>query len=130
LAGGKVTSERYAACGHVVASQIGEFNDAIDAALEEVKLSRAVQVVVPGFSDAMRVAASSDLIELVPRTSLGNTLVDNRAAAMEIQQFDLPVRTPEILISALWHPRVDTDPAQRWLRQVVISLCKRAYPPT
>jgi DNA-binding transcriptional LysR family regulator len=49
---------------------------------------------------------------------------------MGIQQFDIPLRTPEILISALWHPRVDADPAHRWLRQVVISLCKRAYPPT
>jgi DNA-binding transcriptional LysR family regulator len=50
LAGGKVTPKRYAACGHVVASQIGEFSDAMDGALEEVQLSRAVQVVVPGFA--------------------------------------------------------------------------------
>ena len=130
LAAGKVTPKRYAACGHAVASQSGEFSDAMDAALEEVQLSRAVQVVVPGFADAMRIAASSDLIALVPRASLGNTLIKDRAAAMGIEQFEIPVRMPEIQISALWHPRVDADPAQRWLRQAVISLCKRAYPAT
>ena len=74
LAGGKITAKRYAAYGHVVASQIGEFRGPIDAALEELQLSRTVQVVVPGFPDAMRIAASSDLIALVPHAGLGNTL--------------------------------------------------------
>jgi DNA-binding transcriptional LysR family regulator len=78
----------------------------------------------------MRIAASSDLVALVPRASLGNTLIKDRTAAMGIEQFEIPVRMPEILISALWHPRVDADPAQRWLRQTVISVCKSAYPAT
>jgi len=30
-------------------------------------------------------------------------------------------------VSAM-HPRVDADPAQRWFRQQVIGVCKRAYP--
>ena len=130
LRSGKVTPKRYAACGHIVASQIAEFSGPVDGALEELQLRRAVQVVVPGFPDAMRIAASSDLIALVPRASLGNTLVKDRAATMGLQQFEIPVRMPELLISALWHPRVDADPAQRWLRQVVISVCKKAYPAT
>ncbi len=130
FAGGQVTPKRYAAWGHVVASQIAEFSGPVDAALEELQLSRAVQVVVPGFPDSVRIAASSDLIALVPRASLGNTLIKDRAVAMGIQQFEIPVRMPEILISALWHPRVDADPAQRWLRHVVISVCRSAYPTT
>ncbi len=130
LASGKITPRRYAACGHVVASQVGEFSSPTDAALEELQLSRTVQVVVPGFPDAMRIAANSDLIALLPHASLGNTFITNRVATMGLQQFEIPVHTPELLISALWHPRVDADPAQRWLRQVVISVCKGAYPAT
>jgi DNA-binding transcriptional LysR family regulator len=102
----------------------------VDDALEELGLSRAVQVVVPGYPDAMQVAANSDLIALVPRSSLGNAFMKDRAASLGLCSFDIPVRMPEILISALWHPRVDADPAQRWLRQVVISVCKSAYPET
>jgi hypothetical protein len=70
----------------------------------------------------MGIAASSDLIALVPRASLGNTLIKDRAAAMGVQQFETPVGTPEILISALWHPRVDADPAQRWFASAAMEV--------
>lgn len=56
LEGGKVTPKRYAACNHVVASQLGEFSGPVDDALGELELRRAVRVVVPGYPDAMRVA--------------------------------------------------------------------------
>lgn len=130
VTGGKVTPKRYAACRHVASSHLGDFSEAVDDALEELGLSRAVQVVVPGYPDAMQVAANSDLIALVPRSSLGNAFMKDRAASLGLCSFDIPVRMPEILICALWHPRVDADPAQRWLRQVVISACKSAYPET
>jgi DNA-binding transcriptional LysR family regulator len=68
LEGGKVTPKRYAACTHVVASQLGEFSGPVDDALEELEVRRAVRVVVPGYPDALRVASSSDLI--VPRNAL------------------------------------------------------------
>ena len=51
-----VTPERYAACKHVVASRKGSFTGPVDDALEELGLKRAVVAVVPGFSDAMRIA--------------------------------------------------------------------------
>jgi len=116
--GGGVTTKRLAAFGHVVSSQ----------PLDEIEIERAVQVMVPGFPDAMRVAGSSDLIALVPRTSLGNPFVKNPAAFLGIRSFDIPARMPEFPIAAIWHPRVDADPAQRWFRQQVIAVCKRAYP--
>jgi DNA-binding transcriptional LysR family regulator len=125
---GKVTPKRYAACQHVAASQLGGIYGPMDDALEELQLTRAVQVVVPGYSDAMRVAANSDLIAIVPRSSLGNTLIKDRAAASGVGRFEIPVRMPEISISAMWHPRMDADPAHRWLRNTVISVCQRAYP--
>lgn len=43
--------------------------------------------------------------------------------------FDLPVHTPEITISAMWHPRMDADPAHRWLRDTVTAVCHAAAPP-
>jgi len=35
--------------------------------------------------------------------------------------FPLPVTTPEITVSLLWHPRLDADPGHRWLRKVVLE---------
>lgn len=128
LDGSGVTPERYAACNHVVASRREDFAGPVDDALDQLGLTREVLIMVPGFPDAMRIARHSDLIALVPRSCLGNALVSDHADRLGLQDFDLPVQTPEFMISALWHPRVDADPAHRWLREVVVSLCREAYP--
>ena len=126
LSGADITPERYAACGHVAASRKGEFDGPVDDALKEIGLQRTVSVVVSGFPDAMRIARHSDLVALVPRSCLGNSLEDDQAATTGLQTFELPVRTPEIVISAMWHPRLDADPAHRWLRDTVVSVCRIA----
>ena len=127
LSGTKITPKRYAACGHVVASRRGEFTGPVDVALEELGLRRTVSVVVPGFPDAMQIARHSDLVALVPRSCLGNGLENDQAATAGLQSFELPVRTPEIVVSAMWHPRLDADPAHRWLRDTVVSVCRTAF---
>lgn len=127
LSGPEITPERYAACDHVVASRKGEFTGPVDDALEELGLKRTTSVVVPGFPDAMRIARHSDLVALVPRSCLGISLENDRAATAGLQCFELPVRTPQIVISAMWHPRVDADPAHRWLRETVVSVCRMAF---
>ncbi len=126
LSGTDITPERYAACHHVVTSRKGEFTGPVDDALEELGLQRRISVVVPGFPDAMRIARHSDLVALVPHSCLGNSLENHQAATAGLQSFELPVRTPEIVISAMWHPRMDADPAHRWLRDTVVSVCRSA----
>ena len=127
FSGTDITPERYAACDHVVASRKGEFTGPVDDALEELGLRRTVSVVVPGFPDAMQIARYSDLVALVPRSCLANGLANDSAATAGLRNFELPVRTPEIVISAMWHPRMDADPAHRWLRDTVVTVCRTAF---
>jgi DNA-binding transcriptional LysR family regulator len=128
LAGPGVTPERYAACHHVVASRDGTVMEPVDGALETLGLRRTVMVVVPGYPDAMRIARQSDLVALVPRSCLGNTMMSEPAATAGLESFDLPLAMPEFTISAMWHPRMDADPAHRWLRDTVMAVCRAAYP--
>ncbi|MGO4725764.1 MULTISPECIES: LysR family transcriptional regulator [unclassified Inquilinus] len=128
LGPGGVTPERYAACSHVVASREGDFIEPVDHALEALGLKRTVRLVVPGHPDAMRIASRSDLVALVPRSCLGNALAADHAAILGLQSFELPVRTPEFAISAIWHPRLDADPAHRWLRDTIMAVGREAYP--
>lgn len=123
-----VTPERYAACNHVVASRQGDLIEPIDVALEELGLQRAIMVVVPGYPDAMRIARQSDLVAVVPLSCLGNSLTNDRTAMSGLESFDLPVPSPEFKISAMWHPRLEADPAHRWLRDIVTTVCREAYP--
>jgi len=124
LASGKITPRRYAACGHVVASRRGLSTGPVDDALETLGLERTVVAVVPGFPDAVRIARCSDLIALVPRSFLRGVIEADEAPVGGVTGFVLPVPTPEIAVSAIWHPRMDADPAHRWLRNTVMAVCK------
>jgi len=127
LAGG-VTVNRYVAFSHVVASRRGEFREPIDDLLEELGLTRTIRLVVPSYPDAMRVVRCSDLVAIVPRSCLGNALASDHVAILGLDSFELPVRTQEFNIRAIWHPRLDADPAHRWLRDTIVTVCKAAYP--
>ena len=127
LAGAGVTPERYAACNHVVASRDGNVIEPVDDALEKLGLKRAIRVVVPGYPDAMRIARQSDLVALVPRSCLGNGRGSDHDVTSGLESFELPVPMPGFMISAMWHPRMDADPAHRWLRDTVMSVCRTAY---
>ncbi len=121
---GPMTPERYAACRHVVASRKGASAGPVDDALKELGLRREVVAIVPGFPDAMRVARQTDLIALVPRSCLGPLTMQADPLPESLSGFDLPVRTPDLAVSAMWHPRLEADPAQRWLRSTVTPVCR------
>ncbi len=104
---GVVTPERYAAYGHVVASRKGRFTGPVDDALQALGLQRMILVVVPGYPDAIRMARRSDLVALVPSGCLADNGTDDDATR-GVRPFELPVRTAEIAISAIWHPRSRT----------------------
>lgn len=123
---GPVTPSSYAACKHVVTSRKSNFEGPVDSALAELGHRRTIVAVVTGFPDAMRIARESDLIAQVP-SSLFCTALDSASALTEgLVSFDLPIRTPEIVVSAMWHPRLDADPAHRWLRNAVMTVCRDA----
>lgn len=125
-----VTAERYAACRHVVVSRRSLVAGPVDDALAVLGLKRTVAAVVPAHPEALWIARDSDLVALVPRLCLGNESIVDRVAILGLEVFDLPVATPEIAISAIWHPRLDVDPPHRWLRHILIDVCRTARMPS
>jgi DNA-binding transcriptional LysR family regulator len=124
----RVTAERYAGYQHVVVSRKRRFSGPVDDALGQLGLRRTIVMVVPTYSNAMQIARHSDLLGLVPFSCLGNASTSDRTISSGIQHFELPVRTPAIKISAIWHPRLHADPAHLWLRDTILNVCKNAYP--
>ena len=116
LAKGKMTPERYAVGKHIRVSRQGRERGLIDEVLAASGLERDVVTIVGGFSTAVALARASDLIASVPERHTGNL----RAGMFS---FGLPFAAPEIAVSMLWHPRLDADPAHRWLRRVVVEVC-------
>lgn len=116
LGKGRMTPARYAAGRHIVVSRRGLDRGPIDEALKSLGLERCVATIVGGFSTALVLARGSDLIASVPERHSGNL----RAG---MHSFALPVALPKITVSLLWHPRLDADPAHRWLRGCVRAAC-------
>jgi len=90
----------------------------VDEALAALGLVRTVVAVVPGFPAAVAVARRSDLVALVTDSFV------SIEQDVRVQCFALPVRTGAITVSQMWHPRMDADPAHRWLRGLVLSVCR------
>ncbi|HEX6098932.1 MAG TPA: LysR family transcriptional regulator [Thermoanaerobaculia bacterium] len=116
LSQGEITPSRYAAGRHVLFSRQGLEKGPIDEALQALGLEREIVTVVGGFSTALALARASDLIASVPERHTGNLRTG-------MHSFPLPVPTPEITVSLLWHPRLHADPAHRWLRECVREIC-------
>ena len=116
LSEGKLTAARYLAAEHVVVSRSGTGAGAIDRPFLPADLERNDRTMVSGFSAALSLARASDLVATVP---------DKQTAAFRggMVSFELPLDARDFSVSMLWHPRVDADPAHRWLRACVRDVC-------
>lgn len=116
LSEGEITAERYAAQGHIMISRRQGHKGPIDDALQLLGLERNAVTYVDGISTALALVKDSDLVATVPQR---HTL--NLRSGMF--NFPLPINLPTIRVSMLWHPRMDADPAHRWLRKCVLDVC-------
>ena len=116
LTQGEITPARYAMGRHISVSREGLDKGPIDEALQPFGLERAIATIVSGFATAVALARGSDLIATVPERHTGSL-------RSGMHSFALPVTTPDFTVSMLWHPRLDADPAHRWLRKCVRDVC-------
>ncbi|MCO7518711.1 MULTISPECIES: LysR family transcriptional regulator [unclassified Pseudomonas] len=110
----RVSAEDLVAFPHLSVSRRGRTRGPLDLELEKLGLQRKVPLVVPGFQAAMQLAASSQMIAVIPRR-----FVEWSLPLLALHIFPLPVETPSGEFCQAWHPRVNNDQVHRWLRQVV-----------
>lgn len=116
LAEGPMTPERYAGGEHILVSRRGLDGGPVDEALGRLGLTRRIAVTVASFSEALALARGSDLIADVPERYTARLREGVTTVA-------LPFEMPGHTVSMLWHPRLDADPAHRWLRACVRAVC-------
>lgn len=120
LGQGDMSPARYAAGHHIVVFRHSQNKDhdkgQIDEALHALGLERHIATTVGGFATALALAEATDLIATVPERHTGNL----RAG---MHSFPVPLAVPEFTVSLLWHPRMQADPAHRWLRGCVREVC-------
>jgi DNA-binding transcriptional LysR family regulator len=123
-----LTLARFAAASHALVSPWGMEGGFVDDALARLGLQRQVAVALPHATVAPHIVASTDLV----------VTMAERVARVLAPPLDLVILEPpsELLLtgftlSMLWHERTQTDPARRWLREVIVAeSTERLRPPT
>ncbi|HEX8865872.1 MAG TPA: LysR family transcriptional regulator [Lentzea sp.] len=106
---------------HVSVSRRGRAHGPLDVALQAQGLQRHVGAVVPFYAAAATLVASTDYIGLIP-----HRLAEEHSKV--VRWFPIHVDLPEVDVRMHWHARLDADPAQRWLRDVVRRTAKALAP--
>ena len=89
----------------------------VDALMAKKGIQRQIRLVVPHFIAVGHILQSTDLIATVPeRFALHCTQPFGLALS------PLPVKLPDIAIHLFWHAKYNRDPANIWLRQLMVSL--------
>ncbi|KQX22829.1 LysR family transcriptional regulator [Sphingomonas sp. Root50] len=116
LARSAITLADYVTWDHVVVWRHGMDMGRIDEKLSDAGFGRNIMTTVDGYAAALALARGSDLIATVP---------EKHTAALRDSMFSfaLPFPVNNFTISMLWHPRLDGDPAHRWLRNCMRQAC-------
>jgi DNA-binding transcriptional LysR family regulator len=111
-----VTASRYIAASHILIFRGEAEKGPVDVDLAAQGLERKIGTILTGFSAALTLTRSTDLVATVPERHTANLRTG-------LHTFALPFRTRELAVSLLWHPRMDADPAHRWLRDLIRQVC-------
>jgi DNA-binding transcriptional LysR family regulator len=117
-----VTLDDFCRFPHVMVSPTdGRFVGPTDEALASVGRSRRVVISAPGFLILPDILKADDLIAVVPERLL--------PARMDgLRTFDLPLPVPGFSVILIWHKRLQNDPANRWLRELLAGTAQALKP--
>ena len=118
-AGKPLTIDRFCALEHVLVSYEGaSFRGVTDGALEKIGRMRHVGLSVSHFLVLPDVLALSDMIAVVP-----SRIAENQTGMFVCET---PVPVPGFTKSMAWHGRTHRNPAQAWLRGLLLETSQRA----
>lgn len=118
LASGTLDLAQYIALPHALCSPKGEGAGVVDEALGKLGLTRRIAYRTPYFIGAAMAIAPTDMILTMARRP-----AEHLATMLNLSMYDPPIELPTLDIVAMWHERMDDDPAHRWLRQTIASIC-------
>jgi DNA-binding transcriptional LysR family regulator len=108
-----LTLETLAEIPHIEVTSSGDDTNFVDEALEEHGLARRIATRVP-FVSVVLLLVGANRLTILPRR-----VATDLAQVCPLVVRDLPFVTPRIVLSMIWHRRLDAHPAQRWLRDMI-----------
>jgi DNA-binding transcriptional LysR family regulator len=115
----RLTIERYLSAKHVVVQHTGILVKSIQATLKRLGYRRDIQLTVSYSNPLGAIIEGTDLIATVAKS-----LALHLSRTSKFQIVPTPVEFPKFSYTQIWHPRYDSDPGHRWLRESVRSAFK------
>lgn len=119
----ELTLDAYLASGHVVVDVRDGRQGAVDQRLDALGRPRRAVVTVPYHAVTVDVVRGTDLIATLPERLAVELVTDDTVAFV-----GAPAALTPVTFSMGWHPRLDDDPAQRWLRDMLRAAGAREEP--
>lgn len=120
--GRTLTLDEYLALDHVVVAPLG-LQSQVDAVLAARGLTRRVRRTVPYFLSGLLMAAESDDV-----VTVSDRAARALAGTLGLRLVEPPLPLAPYSLHLLWHPRMEEDPANRWLREVFVRAAAEAAP--
>ena len=112
-----LSPKEFLSARHVLISSMGSGHEQLERALAENGVEANVALRVPHFMVVPLIIAGTDLI-----VSLPNQVARAWTKLVRMKVHPLPIRIPSFEVSLYWHPRVENDAANRWVREALLEL--------
>jgi DNA-binding transcriptional LysR family regulator len=115
-----ITTEEILAASHLAVVSAGTGHGLADEELKRRGILRNVKVRIPHFAAVGYLLHETDLITIVPRR-----LVDRCVGPFDLSFAPVPFELPSISIDLFWSARYHRDPANQWLRTMMVETFNR-----
>ncbi|MGH3293187.1 MAG: LysR family transcriptional regulator [Trebonia sp.] len=109
-----ITLDEYLRCSHVIISIGGGSQPVIDQHLQTLGTPRKASLTLPFHAAAPLAVPGTQLVATLPER-----LAAQHADNPSIRLVPAPTQIERMSYLMAWHPRINDDPAQRWLRDTV-----------
>lgn len=115
----RLTLEQFVRLSHVQVAPRGKPGGYLDDVLRDRGLSRTVARAVPYFLTALQLVSETDYV-----LTISERIAKRFEASLGLRLLEAPIHLQPYALSLVWHPRVDGDPAHRFLRDVFLRASK------
>lgn len=112
--GRRLTLDTYLSLDHMVVAPLGKPSH-VDTLLAERGQARKIRCIVPYFASALHLVAVTNYVLTVSESAARSV-----ADTLRLRVVEPPLSLASYGVSLLWHPRLDNEPANRWLREVFV----------
>jgi DNA-binding transcriptional LysR family regulator len=118
----RLTLDEYLALEHVVVAPLGRASQ-VDQVLAERGRRRRIRQIVPYFLAGLHAASTTDSV-----LTVSDRAARALAGPLRLRLLDPPLPLGSYPLHLLWHPRLENEPANRWLRELFVRAAEEAAP--